>query len=153
MQAAVISLVLAAVGVGTPPVQVGVQVALGPKAYRDGDVIEITDVTATSAKLEQGDSVTVKGRVRLASRQSAQLGLYLTQTEGSGAEETDRGQWRIVSKGLAEFELKTTIKHRGYLHVTLYDAATSKPFGGVYFGTPEQMERIGDWKVDYYLGD
>jgi hypothetical protein len=136
-----------------PPLQNAVQVALGPKAYRDGDCVEITHVTATSARLEQGDSVTIRGRVRLDSRSSAQLGLYLTQTQGNGSEETDPGQTLTVSRGLADFELKTTIKHRGYLHLTLYDTATRKPLGGVYFGTPDQMQQIATWNVSYYLTD
>ncbi len=54
-----------------PPVQRSVSPVLGPKLFRDGDVIEITDVTATSPRLEQGDTVTVKGRVRLDSCQQA----------------------------------------------------------------------------------
>src|SRR5271170_7311758 len=88
-----------------PPAQMSAPTVLGPKAFRDGDVIEITDVQATSPKLEQGDSVTVRGRVRLASQDQAQLGLYLTQTEGDGNEEVDRSQTTQVKRGLSDFEL------------------------------------------------
>jgi hypothetical protein len=136
-----------------PPAQNSVTPFLGPKAYRDGDVVQIMDVTATSSRLEQGDSVTVRARVRLDSQNAANLCLLLTQTEGDGIEETDPGQTIRVAKGLAEFELKATIKHRGVLHVTLYDPASGKPIGGTYFGTAEQMKRIADWKVDYYLAE
>jgi hypothetical protein len=132
----------------TPPRQMPAETVLGPKAFRDGDVVEITDVRATSPRLEQGDSVTVRGRVRLASHDQARLCLYLTQTEGDGHEETDDSQEVEVRKGLVEFELKATIKHRGVLHLTFYDRA-GRPFGGVYFGTKEQMDRIKDWSVDY----
>jgi hypothetical protein len=145
--------VLALAAVAAAPGQKSVEVALGPKAFRDGDVIEITDVTGTSAKLEQGDSVSVRGRVRLDSRKAATLSLYLTQTEGDGLEETDVSQSKDVSSGLTMFELKTTIKHRGALHVSLYDQQSGKPFGGVYFGTAEQMERIAGWNVGYMLED
>src|SRR5688500_12181976 len=96
-----------------PPEQRSVQTVLGPKAFRDGDVVEITHVRATSPRLEPGDSVTVRGRVRLASQGDAHLGLYLTQTEGGGIEETDPAQTAHVKRGLGEFELKATIKHRG----------------------------------------
>jgi hypothetical protein len=51
------------------------------------------------------------------------------------------------------FELKTTIKHRGLLHVTLYDARSGKPFGGTYFGTADQMRSIAGWDVGYYLAN
>ena len=144
---------LTVVAMAAAPAQKSVEVVLGPKAYRDGDVIEITEVTATSGKLEQGDSVTVRGRVRLDSRSSATLSLYLTQTEGDGLEETDAAQLTEVSRGLTPFELKTTIEHRGALHLTLYDHSSGKSFGGVYFGTPSQMQQIAGWDVKYYLED
>lgn len=134
-----------------PPLQKSVETVLGPKAYRDGDVIEITDVTATSPKLEQGDTVTVRGRYRLDSHEAADLCLFLTQTEGDGLEETDATQTMRVERGHGKFELKTTIKHRGWLHVTFYDVETGKPFGGVYFGTPKQMEEMGESDVSHYL--
>ena len=145
--------VLAVVALAAAPRQKSVEVVLGPKAFRDGDVIEITDVTATSAKLEQGDSVTVRGRVRLDSRNAATLSLYLTQTEGDGLEETDASQLKVISSGLTTFELKTTIKHKGALHLSLYDQQTGKGFGGVYFGTAEQMEKIAGWDVGYMRED
>jgi hypothetical protein len=136
--------------VAAPPAQKSAETVLGPKAFRDGDVVEITDVRATSPKLEPGDSITVRGRVRLASQDQAQLSLYLTQTEGDGNEESDSSQTIQVKRGLSDFELKATIKHRGALHLTLYDAAGA-PFGGVYFGTAAQMKRIEGWSLDYYL--
>jgi RNA polymerase sigma factor (sigma-70 family) len=132
------------------PLQMPVPVVLGPKAFRDGDVIEITDVRATSPKLEQGDSVTVHGRVRLASHDQAQLALYLTQTEGDGREEGDPSQTMLVKRGGGDFELRTTIRHRGFLHLTLYDQQ-GQPFGGVYFGTARQMKQIENWSLEYYL--
>ena len=134
-----------------PPVQEPTVTVLGPKAFRDGGVIEILDVRATSSKLEQGDSLTVRGRFRLESHEDAQLSLYLTQTEGDGKEEVDPAQTVRVAKGRGEFELKITIKHRGALHVTYYDRKSGKPFGGVYFGTREQMKQVEKWDVGYYL--
>jgi hypothetical protein len=148
-----LSLVLTTNALAAPPAQESISIVLGPKAYHDGDVIEITDVTATSAKLEPGDSVTVRGRVRLESRQRGILSLLVTQTEGDGKEEMDADQSKRIASGLTSFELKATIKHRGVLHVTLYDAKSGKPFGGTYFGTAEQMSRIADWKVGYYLSE
>jgi hypothetical protein len=142
---------LTSVSAGQPPMQEPVATSLGPKAYRDGDVIEITNVTSTSRKLEQGDSITVTGRVRLQSQPSADLCLFLTQTQGDGKEEVDHGQTVRVSKGLSEFVLKATIKHRGALHLTMYDPKIGHPLGGTYFGTAEQMKNISDWNPAYYL--
>ena len=138
---------------GAAPQQSSVETVLGPKAYRDGDVVEITDVLATSPLLEQGDTVVVKGRVRLDSQTQAQLGLYLTQTQGDGGEETDATQTTTVTEGLHDFELKITIKHRGVLHLTLYDLNARRPIGGSYFGTEAQMESVADWSLERYLQD
>ena len=135
------------------PIQRPASVELGPKAYRDGDVIQIAGVTSTSARLEQGDTVTVKGRVRVDSTADAKLCLYLTQTEGDGIEETDATQELVVKRGLTDFELTITIKHKGVLHLTLYRTTDGKPFGGVYFGTPEQMKSISDSIVRHFLSD
>lgn len=145
------TLCLASPTFSAPPKQKSVSVVLGPKLFHDGDVVEITNIRATSAQLEPGDSVTVQGRVRLESREKASLDLYLTQLEGNGREETDKSQVTPVSEGLQKFELKTTIKHRGVLHLTLYDTRTKRPFGGVYFGTAEQMRQVKDMKLGYYL--
>jgi len=128
------ALLLVSTAIAAPPAQDSVSTVLGPKAYRVGDVIEITDVVATSPRLEQGDSVTVRGRFHLKSCESARLCLFLTSTKGDG-----------------EFLLKSTIRNQGTLHVTFYDAATGKPFGGTYFGTKEQMKAIAHRSVDYYL--
>lgn len=136
--------------IAAPPAQMSVSTVLGPKAFRDGDVVEITDVRATSPKLQPGDSITVRGRVRFASQEQARLCLYLTQTGSTEQGETDPAQEVQVKRGLGQFELKATVKHRGVLHLTLYDQS-GRPFGGVYFGTPAQMKQIEGWSLDYYL--
>lgn len=152
MKATVVCLFsLVSVAAAASPLQEPIDVVLGPKAYRDGDVIEIVEVKSTSKNLEQGDSITVSGRVRLQNRTRANLCLFVTQTAGSGWEETDSSQCVSLGDGLRDFELKTTIKHQGALHLTMYDEQTGKPFGGVYFGTARQMNDIRDWSVRYYL--
>lgn len=140
-----------AIGLAIAPAQKSVPTVLGPKAFRDGDVIEITDVQASSTRLEQGDSITVCGKYRLESMPSAKLCLFVTQTEGDGREEVDSRQTLHVQHGRGEFELRTTIKHRGVLHLTFYHPDSGSPAGGVYFGTEEQMKTIEDWQLEYYL--
>jgi hypothetical protein len=136
----------------TVPERMPAPTVLGPKAFRDGDVIEITDVQATSPRLEQGDTAIVRGRYRLESQKNAHLALFLTQTESGGATEVDPRQTMQVDALRGEFELTTTIAHRGVLHVTFYDNESGKPFGGVYFGTRDQMEQVADWDVrSWYL--
>jgi len=146
-----LSLLVICTATAAPPAQESISTVLGPKAYRIGDAIEITEVTATSPHLEQGDSVTVSGKFYLKSQESANLCLFLTQTEGDGRGNTQPTQKTLVKKGNGEFTLKTTIRNRGHLHLTYYDPATGKPFGGTYFGTAEQMKSIANWDVSYYL--
>ncbi|MEM1443866.1 MAG: hypothetical protein AAGF67_16080 [Verrucomicrobiota bacterium] len=116
-----------------------VTVKLGPKYFRDGDVIRIDSVESTSPNLEPGDQVTVHGKYRLDSQKEAMLALFLTQTEGDGLEETDSTQWIDAKRGWREFCVSITIKHRGYLHLSFYDQDTGQGFGGVYFGTAKQI--------------
>jgi hypothetical protein len=132
-----------------PPRQMPVPIVLGPRRFREGDAIEITQVHATSPNLEPGDSVTVRGRFRLTSADNADLCLFLTQTDGDAPVAVQSSQTIAVKRGHGDFELKTTIRHRGFLHLTFYDA-TGNPFSGVYFGTAPQMKQIADWSLDYY---
>ncbi len=147
-----LSLLMTCTAIAVPPAQESIPTALGPKAYRVGDAIEITEVTATSPRLEQGDSVTVSGKFYLKSQESANLCLFLTQTEGDGKGNTQPSQRMLVKKGNGDFTLKTTIRNRGHLHLTYYGPDSGKPFGGTYFGTVEQMKSIANWDVSYYLG-
>lgn len=133
------------------PTQIPIPIDLGPKAYRTGDAIEITEVTATSPRLEQGDSVTVTGTFHLKSQDSARLCLYLTATAGDGRSKVIPDSTVLVEKGQGEYKLKTLIRSPGHLHLTYYDPASGKPIGGTYFGTPEQAKAIAHWNVDYYL--
>ena len=126
----------------TAPLMESVPIKLGPKAFRDGDVIQILEVEATSPALEQGDTVTVKGRYRLDSEPSAMLSLFLTRTEGDGREEIDPGQSVDAVAGWHEFEVRILIKHRGFLHLSFHDKSTGAGFGGVYFGTVDQVEEM-----------
>ena len=133
------------------PLQKSVQVRLGAKAFRDGDVIQIDEVQSTSPDLEQGDTVTVKGHYRLDSKKAASLQLLVTQVKGDGLEETDAKQIVKATTGFNPFEVTITVKHKGYLHLTFYDNESGKPFGGTYFGTAKQMRKATDVSVSHYL--
>ena len=134
------------------PIQDLVTVKLGAKAFRDGDVIKIDEVRSTSPKLEQGDTVTIKGHYRLESRDAASLQLLLTQINGKGFEESDKQQLLNITRArFRPFEVTITVKHKGYLHLTFYDTKSGKPFGGTYFGTAEQMDQASELPVSHYL--
>ena len=129
-----------------------VPVQIGAKAFRDGDVVQITEVLSTSKDLEPGDTVTVRGRYRLDSVDSARLMLLLTQTESDGREETDKSQIVTAKRGWHEFEAIITVKHRGFLHLTFYDGI-GEPIGGVYFGTASQMAKAEGLSISHYKTD
>lgn len=127
-----------------------ITVQLGPKSFRDGDVIRIDSVESTSTSLEIGDQAIVRGKYRLDSQDEARLALFLTQTEGNGIEETDSDQIVAAKRGWHDFTASITIKHKGFLHLTFYDNLTGSPFGGVYFGTPDQISTDAPVSVDHY---
>lgn len=146
-----LTLDLLATGLGFAAVSTEiVTVKLGPKTFRDGDAIRIDSVESTSPNLEPGDRVTVRGKYRLDSQDDAKLALFLTQTEGDGIEETDSTQLVEAKRGWHDFTASITIKHRGQLHLTFYDNSTGAPFGGVYFGTPDQIANANPASIDHY---
>ena len=127
-----------------------VPVELGAKSFSDGDVIQIIKVLSSSERLEQGDVVTVRGKYRLDSVESANLFLLLTQTKSDGKAEIDKLQKVKAKRGWHQFEATVTVKHQGFLHLTFYDNETGAPFGGVYFGTPSQMANAKGISVEHY---
>ncbi|HTQ51360.1 MAG TPA: M56 family metallopeptidase, partial [Candidatus Acidoferrales bacterium] len=123
---------------------------LGPQKFREGDAISIQQVLATSPGFEMGDHVVVRGRYHLQSKEEAELCLFLTQTEGDGKERMSSVERMGMKKGSGEFELTYDVKHIGVLHLTFYGIPDGKPFGGVYFGTAQQMAKIKDWTLSDY---
>jgi hypothetical protein len=108
---------------------------VGPKFFRSGDSITITEVKATSPDLRTPFKVTVKGHYTLASEPKASLCLFATATKGSGKSEVRPEQRIRITKGQGEFELSETLDCDGYLHVSFYNGES---FGGLYFGTAKQ---------------
>ena len=134
------------------PIQKEIDIILGSKYFADGDAIRIDSVKSTSEKMEIGDTVNIEGMYRLDSKSEAQLGLYLTQTRGDGLSETDKNQTLHAKEGWHKFSLSITVKHEGFLHLTFYDNKTRKPFGGVYFSSPEHSDLVKKMPVKHYIG-
>ena len=88
-----------------------IPIKIGAKSFDEGDVISITESKSTSDKIQIGDTVTIKGKYRLDSVDSAKLMLLTTRTKTDGAIEVDKSQKLKVTKGWHEFELSTIIKH------------------------------------------
>lgn len=134
---------LLAVSSTAAPVTHEVPIKLGSNHFLVGDAIRIESVTSTSTDLAVGDTVTVTGKYRLESREHATIALYLTKTEGDRVEETDPKQTIKAKRGWHQFTAVITVKHRGLLQLAFYDPTSGKPFGEVYFGTPDQIARSG----------
>ncbi len=131
----------------------GVKFVIGPSAFREGDLIEIDEVYATDDDFEAGDQVVVRGQYRLGSHEAAKLSLFVTQTEGDGRSQIQPAQQLRIESGSGPFELRVKMPADGYLHVTFYSLGEGNPFGGVYFGTREQMQKINYWTLDRYLAN
>jgi hypothetical protein len=124
-----------------------VSFALGPQHFTDGDQIVIEQVMASSPEMVVGDTVTVRGRYVLSSKDKAQLCLYLTTSDAVGAEPVLASQKKDIAKGSGTFELAEVVKHPGHLHLSFYPIPAGRRLGTVYFGTKQQMKEISNLKL------
>lgn len=124
----------------TPPISTAglssVPFATSRASFATGDAITITEVLASSPRIEAGDTVVVRGTYTLQSRPQAMLAISLT-TNAPGVSTPIAAQSRKnVDAGTGTFELAYEIKQPGSLHVTFYPATSGSSFGGVYFAAP-----------------
>jgi serine/threonine protein kinase len=125
-----------------------VDFVIGPKKFLTGDQIVIEDVWSELGTLANGDTVTVKGTYTLASQPNAALSFYVTQDSRDPPDHSSPpGITRQVRAGSGSFEIKRPITCKGHLHVSFYDVQKGNGFGGVYFGTPAQMQEIAHWNL------
>ena len=120
---------------------------LGPKYFRDGDLIVIEQVAATSPLLAVGDKLSVRGRYVLKSEERARLCLYLSMSDAVAAEPDFPTQTTELTIGSGAFELAEVVRHPGQLHLSFYRIPDGKRFGTVYFGTAQQMSEISHLKL------
>lgn len=129
----------------SPPLS-PVPVKLGLQKFADGDSISILEVLATSPRMDVGDTVVVRGRCVLQSQARASVGLSLTKTENHKPTKISPDANAIVGRGTGDFELTFQVVDVGCLHVTLSSLPEKKSFGTIYFGTPEQLDRVRDMR-------
>jgi hypothetical protein len=120
---------------------------IGPNFFQKGDLINITEVKASSPNPKKGDKVNVKGYYMLASASKASLLLSVTATKGSGHSKIRREQTKQITRGQGDFEFSETMPFNGYLEVAFYPVPAGEAFGGLYVGTAKQMEEIKSWDV------
>ena len=95
--------------------------------FRDGDGIEIIELTGSDPRLKAGGRYLVKGRYRLGSEQSAKLHVYAT----GGETMSDQGP--VVVKGEGTFTRTLTLISPGDLHLSFYPDPGGDGFGDLYF--------------------
>ena len=119
---------------------------LGAAEFLDDDLIVVEQVLSSSGQITAGATLTVRGKYALGSREAAWLYLGVTATTSDGATtKVGPHQRSEVPLGEGDFELRLVVPGPGYPHVTFYDVATGKPFGGLYFGSGDSLLRTQAW--------
>lgn len=118
---------------------------VGAAEFSGGDEIVVEEVCSSSGQIAPGSLVTVRGKYRLASRDSGRLYLGTTTHGASPDQGDDVVSSCTVARGLGAFELQHRIPAPGYLHVTFYDVPSGEPFGGRYFGSGESLLVAKNW--------
>jgi hypothetical protein len=106
---------------------------LGEAEFAPGDNITITRVLGTSAAITTNQSFCVEGTYTLASRDQADLCLFVT-TSQTNSTPIEPPQTVRITNGTGTFRLVKTMAEEGYPHVTFYTVPHGRGFGGVYFG-------------------
>jgi len=118
-----------------------VNVVPGATFFQPGDLLQITEVRASSPALKAGDTVVVHGRYKLATATAAKISFFCTAVAtGSGRSRVMPEQQMSVTQGEGAFVLTQVVPYDGFLHVTFYRQPGGTPFGGTYFGTAAQMD-------------
>ena len=119
-----------------------VPVKLGLQRFEDGDSIVIEEVRATSPRMDVGDTVVVRGRYRLISEEKATLAVSLTRTQSREPMRVSPRASTEIKRGWGDFEVSIDVQKIGCLHLTFNRLPDRKAIGTVYFGTPEQLDRV-----------
>lgn len=127
------------------------EVTQGVKKFTDGDSITITEVSSEKGTLAAGDSITVKGTYTLASQTNACLLLSITQDATKIPPSEQGTAQKTIEAGAGKYELTITISCEGWPHLGFYNSETGKPFGQLYFGTKEQMDKIAHWDIEKWF--
>lgn len=118
---------------------------LGAAEFHGGDTLVLDEVRSSTGTFAPGSLVTIRGRYRLASRESGTLHFGTTVQEGADAGPAEPKARLVVARGGGTFELEHRVPSPGHLHVTFYDVVSGQPFGGQYFGKGESLLVAKSW--------
>ncbi len=105
----------------------------GRTQFRAGDSIIIQSVRGTAATFQTNEMYCVEGTYTLASRDEAELCLFLT-SKSEVQTKMDPRQVQRVKRGSGTFRLIIALPIEGNPHVSFYPVPGGGDFGGVYFG-------------------
>ena len=125
-----------------------IDVTRGVKKFADGDNITITEVSSEKGTLAAADTIIVKGTYTLASQTNACLLLSITQDTTKIPPSEQGTAQKIIEAGTGKYEMTINISRAGWPHLGFYNSETGKPFGQLYFGTKEQMDKIAHWDLE-----
>ena len=122
---------------------------LGATEFQRGDALTIDRLQLEGEEFEPGATIHIEGRYELGSREAATLYLGTTAivVREASFEEDEPNRMPVLS-GSGTFALSHRSPARGCPHLTLYDAETGAPFGGIYFGRGESVLHDRDWSYD-----
>jgi thiol-disulfide isomerase/thioredoxin len=127
------------------PTLVDVPYEVGATNFETGDEIKITEIRGTSENFKPKHEYWIKGTYTLRSRDRATLGASVTAQSSAGAipQPHDPDQSLEIKRGSGEFTLKLPMHRNGWPHVSFYPADGGQSFGGVYFGTGDNV--LKEW--------
>src|SRR4051812_46227919 len=102
-----------------PATAAGLGFTTSQAQFESGDSITIREVLSTSAGLNIGDTVVVRGDYTLQSRSAASLVIQLTSSAPSAGPALATSHVDVAA-GTGTFELEYLILQTGALHVTFY---------------------------------
>ena len=118
---------------------------LGAQDFPGGDRIQIDRVLGDRGAWIAGMPVVVEGHYERRSRPAGVLFFGVTNSGAQGATETTPGQQKLVERGSGTFTLWLTMPPQGWPHITFYDPQAGGPFGGVYFGSGDNVLHDKTW--------
>jgi hypothetical protein len=122
---------------------------LGATNLRGGDRITIEEVNGTADEIKPDNMYEVKGTYRLASHDSATLGVFVTADARdlkANHVKMQTMQATIIKRGEGKFSLLFYMWSDGKPHLSFYPENGGDGLGGIYFGTGDSVLRKGWWE-------
>ena len=126
MRAALVLAALAAGCAGLADLN-SLPVETGPAEFAAGDSVTVTEIHGSNPTIVSGGSYRVRGRWTLASRDAADLAVWVKDGQCAGNTSIP------IARGSGEFDLTFMMMSKGHPVLSLRTPGTGDAFGFVYF--------------------